>query len=201
MRPIAVVMTVGAVCVGTTGGALAPADGAGSPVRHLVVHHDPAQDVVYFPVDQTGRHRMPGARDPDITRVGVRYGEHNVWVRLTLRRLRQAAGPAADKATRNWRFRIATPKEQFKYLGEVHPEDEAVPLIRAGDCRRLRLWFFYARAVVVTMVPRKCIGEPRWVRVGVVFQRQPDGGLYDDAFSAAPAGENSWGTLSRRVHK
>src|SRR5215467_10856039 len=103
MRTVAAVISVGALCVGATVGELAPAEGA--QVRHLVIHHDPAHDVVYYPIDETGHHRMPGARDPDITRVGVRYGHHNVWVRLTLRRLRRAAGADPYKATRNWTFR------------------------------------------------------------------------------------------------
>lgn len=199
MRRVAVVITVGAVGLGTTAGALAPAEGASG--RHLVVHHDPASDVVYYPGDGTGRHRMPGAQDPDITRVGVRYGRHNVWIRLTLRRLRRAAEPNPYPATRNWQFRIVMPHDVYKFFGEVHPDDEGYPLILAGNCRRARVTFDYARHVVMTMVPRKCIGAPRWVRVGMVFQRQPSGSLLDDAFSSAPPSENSWGTLSRRVYK
>jgi hypothetical protein len=199
MRSFAVVV-VGVVCVGATAGTLAPAEGA--PGRHLVVHHDPAHDVVYYPGDGTGRHRMPGARDPDITRVGVRYGDHNVWVRLTVRRLRRA-GPDAYAATRNWNASIVTPKGEYSFYGWVHPDDEAVPMIEMNEryCRRLRVSFDYARDVVMTMVPRKCIGEPRWVRASVVFQRQPDGYLVDDAFSSEPPSAQSPGTLSRRVYR
>jgi hypothetical protein len=199
MRRTAVVITVGAVFFGTTVGTLAPAEGAQS--RHLVVHHDPAHDVVYYPIDEAGHHRMPGARDPDITRVGVRYGKHNVWIRLTLRRLRRAAGADPYKATRNWTFRIVTPQRGYRFFGEVHPDDEGVPLIDKGNCRRAGVRFDYARHVVMTVVPRKCVDDPRWVRVGVVFQRQPSGSLYDDAFSSAPPSQESYGTLSRRVYR
>jgi hypothetical protein len=201
MRRIAVVITVGVVCLGTTAVALAPAEGS-DPTRHLVVHHDAAQDVVYYPFDGTGGHQMPSARDPDITRVGVRNGEHNVWVRLTLRHLRRAGGADPYSATRNWNARIVTPQRTYRLLGWVHPDDEGVPIVymTRRDCPRLRVKFDYARNVVTTMVPHKCIGAPRWIRAGVVFQRQPSGALYDDAFSSAPASPRSWGTLSRRVY-
>jgi hypothetical protein len=167
-----------------------------------VVYHDAAHDVVYYPMDGTGHRRVPRVQDPDITRAGVYHGDHYVWVRLTLRHLRRA-GLDADRATRNWSARIVTAEHRYRLYGWVHPEDEGVPLMMmlgpGPDCLGLRVRFDYARDVVITRVPRACIGQPRWVRLGVVFQRQPSGAFYDDAFSTARPSPESYGTLSPRV--
>ncbi len=123
----------------------------------------------------------PRAADPDITRVTVRHGAHRLVIRVTARNVSRDTDMGLSK--------VATPRGRFNLFSVL---DEPVTVIQpAGPprevrCPGLRTRRNVARDTVVVSVPRRCLGNPRWVRAGaVLYTPHPDVDhmRVDDGFS------------------
>ena len=123
----------------------------------------------------------PRAADPDITRVTGRHGAHRLVSRVTARNV--------SRDTAMGRSKVATRRGGFNLFSVL---DEPVTVIQpAGPprevrCPGLRTRRNVARDTVVVSVPRRCLGNPRWVRAGaVLYTPHPDVDhmRVDDGFS------------------
>ena len=158
------------------------------------VHRDARHDVVAF--NRSGEiSPRPGARDPDIVRAVVRHREYGVTMRFRFREFRAPA-------QRGFLGRILTPTSRYRFAGLILSGDQDVALTRNDryiDCPNLTFKFAFKRDFFRTRIPRHCLGSPRWIKVGIVMNRQNSITLLDDAFSRSF--HNDFGALTRRLHR
>jgi len=146
--------------------------------------HDTARDARSFLIDASGRCATvtTGAVAPadarrDVVRLGVDHGEEAVELTLNLRDVARR-----DRET-TYEFVLRTPERLFIAVAfpgrRLRPALFAARAVRRHDCgRRLTIHLRSCDGLlgdadagsdrVTISVPRSCVGEPRWVRVGAV---------------------------------
>lgn len=161
-----------------------------------VRHSDLRHDVQHF--DSGDLTPAPHASDPDITRATVRHGAHRVVIRLHARDVsrRTDMGFAA----------ILIPGGAYDLV--VFPEEPRASRLftdGSGDvnCRGIFVHRSVRRDLVRFSVPRRCLGSPRWVRVGAALDTVSPSIIhsrFDDAFGGRHADDDHL-VLSRRLHR
>ncbi len=161
-------------------------------------HRDSDHDVIL----STPQHHAPPTKEPapynaraDVVRVSVHHASPSVRVDVVTRS-RRAVDTLVDLRTGHGRYRVIwsmfleTPSLS-DLLAEPGTDDE-VP------CGGLSVRKQRARHTVVVTVPRACIGDPDWVRVGVrtaQAQKGDSGGgaFLDDALQTGGFGHADLG--------
>jgi hypothetical protein len=126
---------------------------------------DGTGDVVLRDPDSNQVTVEPDWANGDIVGLRVNHGPHRVKARLTFDELTRNVGAIFHD------FEIRTPRRHFS--AQVLTNEDAwkgdselwLPG-RPKDCDGLKHKVDYAQDVVRVWVPRKCLGSPRWVRVG-----------------------------------
>ncbi|GAA1155300.1 hypothetical protein [Nocardioides aquiterrae] len=129
----------------------------------------------------------PSNTSADITRLVVRHTSHAVLVELYLRDL-QPVGYADGVV------RLQTPHRTYQALAYYAPDDPGSVELSHGQvhvsCARMSAHFRPRRDKVRVRLPRTCLHDPRWVRVGASYTRfdgpddpAPQGTFHDDALA------------------
>lgn len=149
---------------------------AGAPGAYAAenVSRDPAGDLV----DQETDDPAPEVKIGDITKVTTKHGARVLTLTTTF--VERTDGSVA--------WRVVTPKRNF-FIDMVmfgFPERYVTPTLqdRGGKrikCRNLRRVELPKRSRSIKVrVPRKCLGNPRWVRTGSIASAVIDGIQYAD---------------------
>jgi hypothetical protein len=137
---------------------------------HRVVHHDARRDVVRVDLASGTSRPAPRERDTDITRTVVDHRAHRLVVRAKPRHVSRSG----------YRFMVAEilapDRRRFTLTVDYSttPIDSRVSLERFASGRSVKCaqlsWSIRRQArLVVASVPTACLGDPRWVRVGVAL--------------------------------
>ncbi len=181
---IALIATVpGLAAVGPAVSAAGPSGPSGSsgsaqarPAHHRIV--DPTRDVYQLLENPDGSDagfvRRPRVRNGDITSVVIRHRPAAVKVKVRLAKLRR---PATFTYTL---VSLRTAKDTWNttlYAHAAHPQPEIHFDDSSGSgaaCPRASARIDYAADVIRVRVPRRCLGNPAWVRasVAVINPRQ-----------------------------
>jgi hypothetical protein len=170
-----VAMALGLAAVGPAGSAEGPSGPSGSaqarPTHHRIA--DPTRDV----------YRLLENPDGDLTSVVVRHRRTAVNVTVRLAKLRR---PALFTYTM---VSLRTAQDTWNttlYASASHPAPEIYFDDSSGSgaaCPAARARIDYAADVIRVRVPRRCLGNPAWVRPSVAVinpQRSPAGTLLID---------------------
>ncbi len=159
------------------------------------VRHDARHDVV-----APSGHARPANASSDLTRVAVHHRARVVSVTAQVRDL------AARPRTTILVTHIVTPDRTYTVnVTRWEAQSARIFLVSSEDvplkCRGDRGGMDAKRDVVRFAVPRRCLGRPAWVRVGVgLISFRGTQGLSDDALTAGPADIND-PTLGRRLSR
>ena len=130
--------------------------------------NDPSGDVVKAVFDPDGSVRQPGRTDGDIVRSGVSHGKHRINLALRMR----AIGRSANQET-IYDFRIGSRHRVREVILTAKPgkwQGSARVYDRRGNsarCKGVRWSISYTAELVTVSVPRRCLGKPKWVHVGM----------------------------------
>jgi len=113
----------------------------------------------------------PQEASADITRTVASFGDRRLRVTLRFRDLQ--VRPRHDMVVR-----LRTPRATFDVIatreGASHPTVELTnPRDEEFPCRNLRVAYDGAADTASVAVPTRCIGSPRWVRLGVKATATP----------------------------
>src|SRR4051794_12600750 len=147
------------------------------------VRSDPSGDVVKAVFDPDGTVRQPGRKDGDIVASGVSHGPRRVHVALRMRDIGRSGGRetiSASRFRRKKRVREVTltadPRSGQGHVNVYNRRGNNAP------CRGVRWSISYPDDLVTLSIPRRCLGRPGWVRVGMgvanLVGHEPD--LYSD---------------------
>lgn len=155
-------VTVAALLVG------APAQAATNAVR------DAKGDMVAYDGSVTS---APDMRVGDLTRLATKHAKTRLTLTTTF-----AEGPASNYWV-GWT--VVTPKRTYRVQDIAFFASEGVAVIERGDfkrfeCRGLKLSESASRKTIALTVPRRCLGNPAWVRTGVLSQVVVDDQMYVD---------------------
>lgn len=152
-----------------TGAVLAATLTTGSPASAEVIHHkDAAHDVRWQPLQQTGDSSRPAThrREGDVVRTTVNHHAGVVSVSVKYRQLSRTGQGTAHvfvfRTDRGLSRTVELYADQHNWKGVVTFE---APGTRTPRCE-VSHHIDYARNRVTVTVPRSCLHEPRWVRVG-----------------------------------
>lgn len=174
-RPLAATGLAAAVLVGLASPALAETD----------VHTDARNDVALIgPGGGLGNEPQPERTDPDIRSIKVVHGASSVVVRIKVADLDPAVGHLVAG-------RIRTAEGDAAFGWGAKPGRPVRGGVFTADGKRCRAATAPKidpdSSVVRVTVPRSCLGDPEWVRVGAglaSYTRLDGGDLYvDDAQS------------------
>jgi hypothetical protein len=138
------------------------------------VRTDPVGDVQSLTFDENTVEEpellpAPGNRNTDITEVVVRHRVNRVAVRLTLRNITGRSGLAV--------YDIRTDDRNYMAIKMLGKREGSMPgwlLMRANGrfvrCSDVRRHVDRPADEAVVRIPRRCLGFPQWVRVGVGVQ-------------------------------
>lgn len=130
--------------------------------------NDPSGDVVKSVFDPDGVVRQPARADGDIVRSAVTHGPRRVTMALRMRAIGRAAGQETI-----YDFRIGTRRavreviltaEPDRWQGHVDFYDGRGSFAR---CKGIRWSIRYSTGMVTASVPRRCLGRPAAVHVGM----------------------------------
>lgn len=126
---------------------------------------DATGDVVLRDPDSNAVSVEPDWANGDIVGLRVNHGPHRVKARLTFDRLSRDVGAIFHH------FEIRTPRQVYRpevltNEGEWQGDVELWTPSRLKECKGLKHDVDYAKDVVRVWVPRRCLGDPRWVRIG-----------------------------------
>lgn len=179
---------------------------APSAYADTLVREDAPRDVVRLELSGGGEpqiERAPRKFDPDVRRVAVDHRDRFLLVRVKYAGLDRRVWRGENVTVRTSGGRVlmamAFVIEKGRWQGFTSLED--VDLENTPDCRALRHHFDYGANVGTWSIPRSCLGNPRWVRVGVSASRgAPRGPVYlDDAFRKGFDFDRPIESLSRRI--
>jgi hypothetical protein len=174
-------------------GALSPAsagdDGAARPSIRVV--QDPLFDVQQPAKANTDKYvAAPDRAIGDITRVRVRHGQHRLRLRIRAQELTRPRGDNYQVVFAG--AHVRTPRDTFSaYLVLENDGGRRMLFARDGEeprrCRGLRRDFDTDRGVFTASIPRRCLGQPRWVRAAATLAYSwPGGGDSDYYVDTAP---------------
>lgn len=174
---------------------------------------DATRDVRAYDIDLTStceditpKTPLPHDRRRDITRLGVDHGADSVVVTVTLRDVgRRDKGTTYDVVLRT-RYRLydveVYPGDRGKAEADLAslravrdpdaPECGRVLTAHDRECAGLVAELSVTAKAVTLTIPRSCLGEPRWVRVGAVSGGVVSGGLLFEG-TVVTVSSDSWG--------
>ncbi len=160
MRKIAVLCTVLFTFAGLVGGLFSPAS------ADTWTHADNRRDVakLKFTKSDFGFETARRDRTTDITRISVSHNPQTVVVRVRVRNLTEVDSRSVGAFIRTPSGLRAVVSQTSTSTFVFKGADRAAKL--APGCARVREDFDYASDVVTIVVPRRCLGNPAWVRVG-----------------------------------
>lgn len=145
-----------------------------SPTDHRVVHDDARHDVLHFDVRTDSSRPAPRDRATDITRTVVDHRADRLAVQVRARRLSRS-----DHRLMLGEI-LTSGGQRFTLVVDysTRPIDARVSLQRFSSGRELRCpgatWSASRRTdEVAASVPRSCLGDPGWVRVGLALSAAP----------------------------
>jgi hypothetical protein len=160
-------------------------------------HTDARKDVVRV-TDSADRHRLaPRVQDADITKVRFTHAGSTVTARLSLRKVTDRTNYLVGS--------LRTPKGRFDVMATVDT-GEITLLTGSGRtvaCADASVHASKPKDQVTLRIPRSCLGDPRWVRVGVgVVVVKSSAATYfaDDALRSRAINDSRL-TLSPRVRR
>jgi len=157
--------------------ALAIALVAGSGVASYaasVTWRDDTGDVYSLSLaDESTPSPAPGEAESDITSVTIRHGAAAVMVTVRLRSL----PPRFD--TVGLKIKTSSSGPAYLATASAGPGMKIWQLSKGGvgkpiQCRGYHVGFKVAADVIQARIPRACLGNPRWVRVGAMVSTAPD---------------------------
>ncbi len=158
---------------------------------------DPSGDVVKYDNQQDNTATaVPLRTEGDVLSSGVTHGKKRVKMAMRVDEL----AASGDGAT--FYFRIGTKKKiRFLYINTSPGEWAGVKSFKKGDssksarCRGINWSIDYVDDIITASVPRKCLGKPKWVHVGMaVATYEEPAAFVDDAGTDGYIGdEPKWG--------
>jgi hypothetical protein len=128
-------------------------------------HADRAHDVARLKFTKADFAVKParGDRTTDITRLTVTHSAQRVTLRIKMRDLTNVdlRSTVALIKTPTRPYIVAVESIEFAFVGK-----------QMGRCPRLQKNFDYQANLITIAVPRRCLGNPNWVRVGVLAETQ-----------------------------
>jgi len=139
-----------------------------------VVLHDGSRDVweVHFAPEGESTATRAGVPEADVTRAFIRHATFAVRIRMRFANLRRVG-------VQSYEVQIGTPRNA--YFAQVRSSPGARRGTHSFDggqgtgCRRMTHRIDYADNVVTMRIPRRCLGRPRWVRVGLTNALRVEG--------------------------
>lgn len=108
--------------------------------------------------------RAPRNRTADITRLTVSHQAQTLTMRIRVRNM-------TETEARTIIAFLRTPRGLRAIIVETSTSSfvlkSSIAAKRLGNCPRLRKDFNYGANVINIVVPRRCLGNPQWVRVGL----------------------------------
>jgi hypothetical protein len=165
------------------------------------VHPDSTGDVLHLnesSSDGDSGTKVPDRTDGDIVRSAVVHGKGRVSMALSYRDLVAPTGSAGTIHI----FRIGTNKKRVRqvYVFASGSRPQGAVDFEKGSgksvkCKGVRWNINYSTNVVRASVPRRCLGNPKWVHVGMATATLADPDVFvDDAATNGYLGnEPKWG--------
>jgi hypothetical protein len=165
------------------------------------VHADTSGDVVQLDQNPSSNSstKVPAHADGDIVRSAVVHGKRRVTMAISYRDL---VAPSTSSDVAVHLFRIGTSKHRIRSVFVVASSTRPRGAVgvekadgKAVTCRGVRWDIDYSTKTVRTSVPRRCLGNPRWVHVGMGAINEDEPTFFaDDAATNGYLGENpKWG--------
>jgi hypothetical protein len=135
----------------------------------------------------------------DVTRVLVSHGPAAVRVRMRFDDLRRVG-------IQRYVLEIGTPRNVYfahvvsapRARRGTHRFDSS----RTSGCRGMTHRINYVRNVVTTRIPRRCLGRPQWVRVGLENTLTRDPGKHRTVFTDNPHNHGAFSDeVTRRLYR
>lgn len=174
-----------------TGGLLVVAPTSQADVR---AGHDRARDVEGYTIDERGEDDVPDSlptpdrEDGDITRFRTVHTRHRVTIRAWYRDLATTSDYRQDRlrivTSEGLRLYAYVESRPGSWAGRHFLLDSEDRLVRCA----VRHATSYRRNTLVLSVPRRCLGHPRWVRLGFGMWMSTDG---DDGSSFTVHGDDA----------
>jgi len=157
---------------------------------------DASGDVMKYDFSSDTPTKVPDRTDGDIVNSRVVHGPNRITMEVRYRDL-NASGSAIVHD-----FRIGTNKHRIREIGIVAGpgrwQGHRIVLNRHGKrvhCKGVHWSLQYGANLVRVSVPRRCLGNPKWVHVGIgTFEQANDSFFIDDANTNGTFGETvKWG--------
>lgn len=156
------------------------------------VRHDAVGDVAVTTAD--GQSSVdPTIAEGDVVRVAVAHQRRSITVRMKLRAAPPRSGFSAFYALRTPRGSFSIMAIRLPGMRYLDFTDNEVKNLEHAEvrCPAARIRVDRARATIELVVPRHCVGGPRWVRVGAFV------GSFDEATETGH-GDQATGVDERR---
>jgi hypothetical protein len=166
------------------------------------VRHDAAQDVAML--DDNGNEvKAPDRADGDIVTSGVSYAGRRLWLAMSFSDL------GHDSEFSGYMFALRTNGHKTRFLTIFATPGEGWSTMLGGRhgrirCRGLAARVEYVARRVRAVIPKRCLGSPRWVQVSMATltvkgENEDDVTVYgDDAILNGAFMGASWGPRVRR---
>ena len=132
----------------------------------VLVHRDPAGDVVRSPVGSNVTSPAPTQVHGDIVATRVVHARLAIWVQIRFRELNTSSNGNFHRVSIRtpWRTRtIALDAFPGHWDGSTTTTDAHGRAVACAVTHRIN----YDRKRVMLRVPRSCLGRPTWIRVGI----------------------------------
>lgn len=132
----------------------------------VLVHRDPAGDVVRSPVGSNVGSPVPAQAHGDIVLIRVAHARRAIWIQVRFRELTDTSNGNFHVIAiqTRWRTRtVALDAFPGHWEGSTTTTDAHGRVVACAVGHRID----YDRNRVMVRVPRSCLGKPKWVRVGV----------------------------------
>jgi hypothetical protein len=139
----------------------------------------------------------------DVRATRLTYGATRVAIRVSfvdLKKVGEAQALNVDMYTNERSRRLQLNAFPFNWSGETQMYTVKW---REVDCGGVRHTVDYAADIMKVSLPRRCLGNPRWVNFRVVAFAEDNGSYWDDALSDVPISttDGNWLKWSGRVHR
>ncbi len=162
--------------------------GSSAAQAQSITDLDTAGDMVGTNDEHQDPHPTPNQVRNDVLRTTMTHGARRISIRVKyaeMRRLDDGHGQSVQMVTNEGIRRNLDISADSRRLGRAHPD---VARRDGGQVRcAIRHRLNYTDNVIAVSFPRRCVGDPRWVKFRVVgFRFVGDGDYYDDALRDAP---------------
>jgi hypothetical protein len=139
---------------------------AGPATAQSLTHLDQRGDVQSISMESEEQSPAPNVKNGDIVRTAIHHRQHRIAVRIKFAQLRRV-GFRGDFVRVVTNEGVRRDVMAFAGPGMWRGEAEMTrPNGKPVECD-IRLGIDYDKNVVTMSFPRKCVSDPRWVRVGV----------------------------------